>query len=103
MNTLGLIPNLPREACVEVPCLVDQNGINPCAQKPLPEICAAINRTNINVQILAMEGAHKRSSTLVYQAASLDPHTASELSLADIQALCDELFEVEKDYLGEYN
>ena len=102
MNTLGLIPNLPKEACVEVPCLVDQNGINPCAQKPLPEVCAAINRTNINVQILTMEAAHKRSRELVYQAAYLDPHTASELSLADIEALCNELFEVEKEYLGEY-
>lgn len=102
MNTLGLIPNLPKEACVEVPCLIDQNGINPCAQKPLPEICAAINRTNINVQILTMQAAFERRKELVYQAAYMDPHTAAELSLEDIKSLCDDLFDAHKDWLPEY-
>lgn len=103
LNTLGLIPNLPRNACVEVPCLIDANGVNPCAQQPLPEVLAAINRSNINVQILTMEAAHLKSKELVYQAAYLDPHTAAELSMEDIKALCDDLFEAEKDWIGTYH
>ncbi len=102
MNTGRFIENLPEEACVEVPCLVDFNGITPCYVGKLPEVCAAINRTNINVQILTMEAAHLRSKDLVYQAAYLDPHTASELSLDDIKSLCDDLFEAHKDWLPEY-
>ncbi|MGM9814209.1 MAG: alpha-glucosidase/alpha-galactosidase [Candidatus Enteromonas sp.] len=103
MNDNGLIANLPREACVEVPCLADKNGITPCSVGKLPEVCAAINRTNINVQILAMKGAYHRDKEMIFHAAALDPHTLSELSLDDIRALVNEMFEVEKDYLPDWN
>lgn len=98
----GLIPNLPSNACVEVPCMVDRNGINPCQVGDLPEICAAMNRTNINPQLLAIEAAVTRKKEAVYQAAMLDPHTAAELSLDDIRALCDDLFEAHAAFLPEY-
>lgn len=91
MNT-DLITNLPRRACVEVPCLVDSNGVQGCHVGDLPEQCAAMNRTNINVQILTIDAALKRRKDLVYQAAMMDPHTAAELTLDQIRNLCDDLF-----------
>lgn len=98
----GLITNLPSNACVEVPCLVDANGIHPCYVGDLPEQCAAINRTNINVQLLTIEACKTKKKEYVYMAAMMDPHTASELSADDIKSMCDDLFEAHKDWLPEY-
>ncbi len=92
----GLITNLPQNACVEVPCLVDASGINPTVIGELPEICAAMNRTNINPQLLTIEAARSRKREDIYKAAMLDPHTAAELSIDDIIAMCDELVEAHK-------
>lgn len=83
----GLIPNLPADAVVEVPCLVDKNGVQGCYAGPLPTQCAALNMTNINVQLLAVEAALKRSRDLVYQAAYLDPRCAAELTLDRIHCV----------------
>lgn len=101
LNT-GLIDNLPSEACVEVPCLVDRAGIQPTHVGPLPEICAAMNRTNINVQLLTIEAAVTRRRECIYQAAMMEPHTAAELSIDDIVSLCDDLIEAHKGWLPEY-
>ncbi|MCI8413407.1 MAG: alpha-glucosidase/alpha-galactosidase [Clostridia bacterium] len=102
LNT-GLITNLPQNACVEVKCLVDKNGINPCFVGDLPEQCAALNRTNINVQNMTIEAARQKKKELVYMAAYLDPHTAAELSMDDIKNMCDDLFAAHKDWLPKYN
>ena len=101
LNT-GLISNLPAKAIVEVPCVADRSGILPCRVGELPEHLAALNRTNINVQLLTIEAAFSRRKEDVYHAAMLDPHTAAELSLDDIVSLCDDLFEAHKDWLPEY-
>ena len=98
----GLIDNLPAEACVEVPCLVDKAGVQPTHVGRLPLQCAAMNMTNINTQLLTIEAAVTRKKETVYQAAMLDPHTSSELSIDDIVSLCDDLFEAHKDWLPEY-
>ena len=98
----GLIPNLPENCCVEVPCLVDKNGINPCYVGELPEQLAALNRTNINVQNLAAKAAAARNKELVYMAAYLDPHASAELSMDEIRAMCDELFAAHGKWLPEY-
>jgi alpha-galactosidase len=92
LNT-GLITNLPSEACVEVPCLVDKSGITPTYVGKLPEQLAALNRTNINVQLLTIEAAATQDKEKIYHAALLDPHTSAELSIQDIKALCDDLIE----------
>ena len=89
----GLIPNLPAESVVEVPCLVDSGGVQGVYTGPVPTQCAALNMTGINVQLLTIEAALTRRRGLVYQAAFLDPHTAAELSLDEIRSLCDDLFE----------
>lgn len=98
----GLITNLPEDAVVEVPVLVDGNGLNPTQVGPLPTQCAALNRTNINVHSLTAEAALKRSRDRVYQAALLDPHTSAELPPDRIVAMCDELFDAHREWLPEY-
>lgn len=92
INT-GLIDNLPSDACVEVPCLVDGNGIHPTHIGRLPVQCAAMNMTNINPQLLTIEAAATGKKEHIYQAAMLDPHTSSELSIDDIIKMCDELYD----------
>ena len=87
----GLIPNLPDEACVEVSCMVDRTGVHPTYAGRLPVQCAAMNMTNINVQLLTIEAAVTGKMEHVYQAAMLDPHTGSQLSTDEIVAMCDEL------------
>ena len=99
----GLITNLSPTACVEVPCLIDASGIHPCYIGDLPEQCAALNRTNINVQILAaraiVEKDPEKKKELAKMAIKLDPLTAAILSLKDIDSMVEELFELQKDYI----
>lgn len=102
LNT-GLIPNLPAEACVEVPCLIDRNGVNPCYVGNLPEQCAAIDRMQINVQLLTILAAVTRKRDYVYMAAMMDPHASSELSPDEIRRLCDDLIEEHGDWLPKYD
>lgn len=99
----GLIENLPSDACVEVPCLINKAGIQPCRVGRLPTVLAAMNMTNINVQLLTIEAAVTKKRDIIYQAAMLDPHTSSELSIDDIVKMCDELIEAHGDYLPKYN
>ncbi|MFI4913340.1 MAG: alpha-glucosidase/alpha-galactosidase [Sedimentisphaeraceae bacterium JB056] len=98
----NFIENLPSEAIVEIPCYADKSGINGIKTGKLPTQCAALNMTNVNVQLLAIEAALTLDREKVYQAAMLDPHTASELSLDEIVKLCDELFDAHAAYLPEY-
>ena len=102
LNTGCLITNLPENAVVEVPCLVDASGVAPTYVGALPEQLAALNRTNINTQLLTVEAALTLKKEKIYQAALLDPHTAAELSIDDIVALCDDLIEAHGDWLPEY-
>ncbi|MBO5420516.1 MAG: alpha-glucosidase/alpha-galactosidase [Clostridia bacterium] len=102
LNT-GLIDNLPADACVEVPCLVDSSGVTPCHMGKLPVQLAAMNMTNINVQLLTIEAAVTKKKDHIYQAAMLDPHTGSELSIDDIVKMVDELIEVHGDWMPKYH
>ncbi len=89
----GLISNLPSQACVEVPCLVDGRGITPCYVGDLPLQLAAMNASNIYPQLLTIEAAYTKKRDLIYQAAMMDPHTGAQLSTDEIVSLCDELIE----------
>ena len=93
----GLIENLAADACVEVPCMVDANGVNPTRVGRLPAQLAAMNMTNINPQLLTIEAAVTGKKEHIYHAAMLDPHTAAELSIDDIVAMCDELYDAHID------
>lgn len=101
LNT-GLIDNLPADACVEVPCMVDGQGIHPTHVGRLPVQLAAMNMTNINAQLITIEAARTKQRDLIYQAAMLDPHTAAELSIDDIVAMCDELIAAHGDFMRWY-
>ena len=98
----GLIENLPDGCCVEVPCLVDANGVQPTKVGSLPPQLAALMRTNINVQELTVEAALTGKREHIYHAAMLDPHTAAELSLEQICSLVDDLIEAHGDMLPAY-
>lgn len=99
----GLIDNLPEGCCVEVPCLVDKNGIQPTKVGTLPPQLAALMRTNINVQELTVEAALTGKREHIYHAAMLDPHTAAELSLEQIWNLVDDLIEAHGAMLPIYS
>jgi alpha-galactosidase len=96
----GLIDNLPAGCCVEVPCLVDQNGVQPIRFGPLPPQLAALNRTNINVQELIVEAAFKRNKDAIYHAVALDPLTAAVCTLPQIRQMVDELLVAQEQWLG---
>lgn len=99
----GLIDNLPKEACVEVPCLVDGSGITPCHMGELPLQLAAMNASNIYPQLLTIEAAATLEKRYIYNAAMMDPLTGTELNIEDIYAMVDELLEAHKDWLPEYH
>ena len=101
LNT-GLIENLPSDACVEVPCLIDGNGIHPCHVGRLPVQLAAMNQTNINAQLLTINAAITKKREDIYMAAMLEPHTAAELSIDEIKAMVDELIEAHGEYMKDY-
>ena len=95
----GLIANLPDNACVEVPCVVDHNGIQPTRVGNLPVGLAALMQTNINVQLLTVEALASGRREHVKQAAMLDPHAAAELSLDEIATMVDDLIEAHEGWL----
>ena len=97
----GLIDNLPDGSCVEVPCLVDSNGIQPTPVGALPPQLAAVMQTSINVQSLTVEAALTGKREHVYHAAMMDPHTAAELDLDQIWSLVDDLIEAHGDWIPE--
>jgi len=97
------IENLPAEACVEVPCLVDGSGIRACHVGRLPVQLAAMNMININVHFITIEAARSKKREHVYHAAMLDPHTSAELSLDHIRAMVDELLAAHGSWLPEYS
>jgi alpha-galactosidase len=102
VNNDGLIDNLPQGCCVEVPCVVDKNGVQPTHIGAIPPHLAAIMQTNINVQALTVEAALTGKREHIYHAAMLDPHTAAELSLDQIWSLVDDLIEAHGDWLPQY-
>lgn len=103
LNKGHLITNLPENACVEVPCLVNGTGVHPCHVGALPVQCAAMNMTNINVQLLTIEAAVTGKRDHIYQAAMLDPHTGSELDIDTIKKMVDELIDAHGTYLPKFH
>jgi alpha-galactosidase len=97
----GLITNLPEDCCVEVPCLVDRNGVQPTQIGDLPNHLAGLIRTNVSVQQLTVEAVLTGNRQRLYQAALLDPHTAAELTPDQIVSLVDDLIEAHGEYIPE--
>ena len=98
----GLIDNLPQGSCVEVPCLVDHNGVQPTKIGALPPHLVALMQTQVNVQSLTVEAALTKKRDHIYHAAMLDPHTAAELDLDQIWSMVDELIAAHGDWLPKF-
>jgi alpha-galactosidase len=95
----GLIDGLPEQVAVEVPCLVDHNGVQPVRVGALPPQCVALNRSFANVCDLTVAAALEGRRDHVLHAAILDPHTASTLTLDRIGALVDEMLDAHRPLL----
>lgn len=102
LNTGHLITDFPEQACVEVPCLVNNTGIHPTRIGSLPPVLAAMNMTNINTQLLTIEAAKTKKREDILRAVMLDPHTAAELSIDDMRKMVDELIEAHGPYMEMY-
>jgi alpha-galactosidase len=103
VRNTGLITNLPTNSCVEVPCLVDNQGIHPCYVGDLPPQCAAVNRLRQNQDELAVKGALEGDRQAVEQAVALDPLTMAACSLDQVRAMVAELFAADAPYLPQFN
>jgi alpha-galactosidase len=99
----NLIDNLPPTACVEVPIMVDNNGLTPCHVGELPPQLAALNLTHIGVHEMVLKAATTLEKKYIYMAAYLDPHTRDQLSLDEIKSLCDDLIEAHGDWLPKFH
>ena len=98
-----LISNLPDDCCVEVPCKINNEGINPQKVGDLPMHLANLMKTNINVQQLTVEALRTKKKETIYHAAMLDPLTSSLLSLDQISSMVDELLKAHKNWIPEFN
>ena len=99
VKNTGLITNLPEGCCVEVPCMVDKEGVHPCYVGDLPPQLAALNRANVSVQELTVKGIVEKDKNKIFQAILLDPLTGAVLTIDEIHEMVDELFEANKEYM----
>jgi alpha-galactosidase len=95
----GVISNLPSDCIVEVPCMVDSNGIQPTSIGALPPQLAAMMRTNINVQELVVAALVEENREHIFHAAMFDPHTAAELDVTQIRSMTNDLLTAHSDWL----
>lgn len=98
----GSIPNLPTEACVEVPVVADRMGFKTTIAGPLPEHIAILVNTTARLESLVVDAAMKKSREMVYQAVYMDPLSSAVCSMDEIKRMCDELFAVNEAFLGDY-
>jgi alpha-galactosidase len=99
VKNTGLITNLSEGSCVEVPCLIDREGIHPCYVGALPPQLAALNQANICAQEMVVRGIMEKDKNKVFQAGLLDPLTAAILTIDEARQMVDELFAAEKEHL----
>jgi alpha-galactosidase len=102
LRNTGLITNLPEGCCVEVPCFVDRLGIHPVHVGDLPPQCAALCRSNVTVQELAVKGGTTGDRNLVFQAVLHDPLTAAVCGIDDVRRMVDELFAAQAKWLPRF-
>lgn len=102
VRNTGLITNLPEGCCVEVPCLADKEGLHPCYVGDLPPQLAALNRTNINVQEMAVLGIVEADKTKIFQSILLDPLTSAVLTIDETRHMVDELFLANAEFTQTY-
>ena len=99
VQNMDLITNLPANACVEVPIMVDNNGLNPCVVGDIPDQLAGLNMTHVAVHNMVIKAAVTLEKKYIYMAAYLDPHTRDQLTFDEIKSLCDDLIEAHGEWL----
>jgi alpha-galactosidase len=102
VRNTGLISNLPADACVEVPVLVDRAGFHPMHVGALPAECALLTQLSSGIEELAIQGSLTGDPTLIYRAICHDPLTAAVLSLAEIRQMTNDLFAQNAAYLPQF-
>jgi len=102
VKNTGLITNLPQGCCVEVPCLVDKEGVHPCYVGALPPQVAALNRANVSVQELTVKGVVEKDKTAILHSILLDPLTSAVLTIDEIKDMVKDLFKANKEYMKGY-
>ncbi len=102
ISNKGFIPDLPEGCAVEVPCIIDAEGIHPNRVTDIPPQLIAIMRSNINVQELTVKALIAQDRQYVYHAAMMDPHTGAELDLEQIWQMVDDLLDAHEDWLPEF-
>ncbi|MBQ8233140.1 MAG: hypothetical protein IJZ34_14620 [Lachnospiraceae bacterium] len=98
----GSIPNVPYNACVEVPVVADRMGFKTTIAGPLPEHLAILVNTTARIESLVVDAAIRKDKEAIYHAVCMDPLTSAVCSLEEIRQMCDQLFEINKEYLGDY-
>jgi alpha-galactosidase len=98
----GLVTNLPEGCCVEVPCLVDKEGLHPCYVGDLPPQIAALNANNVGMQELIVRGVAEKDKTKIFHSVLLDPLSAAKLTIDETKAMVDEMFAAETKYVKGY-
>ncbi|MBL6849922.1 MAG: alpha-glucosidase/alpha-galactosidase [Planktomarina temperata] len=98
----GFVPQLPDGCAVEVPVLVDSNGLQPTCVDNIPPQLVALMRSNLNVQELTVAALVEQKRDHIYHAAMMDPHTGAELDLDQIWALVDELLAAHGDLMPPF-
>ncbi len=96
------IVNLPADTCVEIPVLATKDGYQRTFRGKMPSGPAAMVNYTANIENLVVEAFHEKLKDKVIQAVSLDPLCSAVLSLEEVRQMCNELFAVNKDYLGDY-
>jgi alpha-galactosidase len=99
VRNTALIPNLPDGCCVEVPCLVNREGIQPCYFGELPPQLAGLCQTNVTMQGLTVRAILEENAEYVHHAAMLDPNTMSQLSLPQIRETVDALLKAQAELM----
>ena len=102
VKNTGLIINLSQGSCIEVPCLVDREGIHPCYVGALPSQLAALNQSNLSAQEMVMRGIMEKDKNKIFQGSLLDPLTAAILTIDETRQMVDEIFEAEKEYMKDF-
>ena len=102
VRNLGIIDNLPWGACVEVPVLASRRGLDAFKVGDLPAQLALMNNISSRIEEMAVEGSLAGDREMIYQAICFDPLTSAVLSLREIRAMVDEMFEASKDYLPQF-
>lgn len=98
----GCVTNLPFNACVEIPMVADKFGFKKTYVGDLPNHLATFIGTTAGIENLVVEGAMEKNKEKIIHAAMLDPLSSAVCSLEEIRSMCNELFEVNKDFLGDY-